>query len=264
MVIFFALAFGLTIFMPAVARYLLESRGFPLGQVLGIILSLGRAIFSAATRSDMRVDFCNFVRSDLTSTGAWRIELLLAQELGMRIDPVKSRLGKRRQAWDSFPSQFIEKLKMEIGDVRFNQLTQIAEKHGLFTQKVFQDPKGAYFFDDTPYPGGGSESTMGTYFFTTALGTMANALAKTDREECIRDALVLLDTALCIMPENPTLRISMALLCSYFSELQDEAKTHARLALQYMDGSPIKASELVDSQMREQMSDIIQGTYVKK
>jgi len=68
-VVFVSVAFILVFVFPNVATYLRQSGGFALGQTLGIILSVGRAIFSRSTHVDMSLDFYNFIRPHLTLAG---------------------------------------------------------------------------------------------------------------------------------------------------------------------------------------------------
>lgn len=68
-IIFLGGAFAVTIFSPNAAHYLLRSGGFGVGQELGVIVCVGRAIFSKSTRLGMADDFLNFIRPYLTPQG---------------------------------------------------------------------------------------------------------------------------------------------------------------------------------------------------
>ena len=66
----FIIVLLLVIFAPNIVAYLNSSRGFALGQIVGIGLLIVRAIFSRSTHIDMSLDFYDFIRPHLTSAGA--------------------------------------------------------------------------------------------------------------------------------------------------------------------------------------------------
>jgi hypothetical protein len=74
-VVLLVLSFLLLRFAPAVAQYLSNSEGFAVGQLVGILLTVVRAIFSRSTRTDMTDDFMVFVRPQLTDAGRTHVAI---------------------------------------------------------------------------------------------------------------------------------------------------------------------------------------------
>jgi len=68
-VVLFGVAFILTIFAPKVATYLRQSGAFAIGQALGILIFVGKSLFSQSTRLDMTRDFVDFIKPHLTHQG---------------------------------------------------------------------------------------------------------------------------------------------------------------------------------------------------
>ena len=66
----------LFIFTPKVATYLTQSRGFAIGQFVGIGLLIVRVLFSRSTHIDMADDFYAFMGSHLTPAGATMVGVL--------------------------------------------------------------------------------------------------------------------------------------------------------------------------------------------
>ena len=67
--IFFGIALAMIEFLPNAAEYVRSSGGFYVGSQLGILISVGRAIFSKSTRNDMNQDFLEYMRRHLTPKG---------------------------------------------------------------------------------------------------------------------------------------------------------------------------------------------------
>lgn len=167
--------------------------------------------------------------------------------------------GKRKD-WSSFPPRFVAKLKQTLGDAKFATLTTICQRHGVFSQKAFDDP--TVFADETPFVPAIHGRTKGIYLLSCFLGSCGSALGKTQREEDTQDALDILEIAVCLMPENPIPRTTLATLCSCYSGLQEEAKNYARLAIACIENSPIRTPESIKPQMCEAMQVIIRGDYL--
>lgn len=76
-VTFFGIALILVVYFPNIASYLLKSDGFNAGQLVGIALSVLRAIFSKSTRLDMTRDFYDFMKPYLTKEGKTGYQAML-------------------------------------------------------------------------------------------------------------------------------------------------------------------------------------------
>ena len=70
--IFLGVALVITLFFPAVGSYLRDSGGFWWGQNVAVLVSIGRVLFSKASRLDMRSDFLKFMLRHLTIAGSIR------------------------------------------------------------------------------------------------------------------------------------------------------------------------------------------------
>jgi len=68
-VVLFGVVFILTIFLPKVATYLKQSGTFAVGLTLGILIHVGRSLFSQSTQLAMTRDFVDFIRPHLTNAG---------------------------------------------------------------------------------------------------------------------------------------------------------------------------------------------------
>ena|SRR2546426_11370946 len=71
-VILLGAALAVTFLFPMAVSYLRDSRGLWLGQNVGVIVSIGRVLFSKAARLDIRNDFMDFMLPHLTDAGTAR------------------------------------------------------------------------------------------------------------------------------------------------------------------------------------------------
>jgi hypothetical protein len=71
-IIFSGVAIALTFLTPSVTGYLRRSPGFNIGQTFGVIIALGRVVFSRSARLDISSDFSNLMSPYLTPRGEAR------------------------------------------------------------------------------------------------------------------------------------------------------------------------------------------------
>lgn len=173
-----------------------------------------------------------------------------------------SFFSRTRKGWDSCPQSFVAELKNMLGDEKFMRLTEIGKKHAIFSQQFFSNT--AEFTEQLP-------QNMGPYIYgsygmlklSIFLGNMANSLSNSGQEEDLIEALELAEMSVIIVPANPGARATLAILCSCFSGLQEEAKKNAKLFLTYIDQLPkiVKPPEDVVAKLQKQMQSIVDGDY---
>lgn len=73
-IVFTATIIVTRVYWPGVVEYLRHSRGFDVGQLLGLFIAIGRALFSKSARRDINRDFLDFMIPHITRTGVAVIE----------------------------------------------------------------------------------------------------------------------------------------------------------------------------------------------
>lgn len=73
-IVFTATIIVLQVYWSGVVEFLRHSRGFGVGQLLGLFIAIGRAVLSKSARLDMSRDFLSFMIPHLTPTGVAAIE----------------------------------------------------------------------------------------------------------------------------------------------------------------------------------------------
>jgi len=134
-----------------------------------------------------------------------------------------SFFGKPQKAkgWDCFPEQFVKGVRETLGTQKFESLTLLAEKYGLFDQDLFAHPKS---FTDV-------HDELTKMEIAALLTSMGNELA---RHHIVEDAEEVLRIALILRPEHAAARGTLASIC-YSTGRFTEAKEHALRAIADMD-----------------------------
>ena len=152
------------------------------------------------------------------------------------------------QYWETFPKKFIDQLKEKIGEEKFVKLTDILVRYEVFKEDAFKDVNN--FTEETACEFSEDKTqTQGWLNLSHYLGSLGSSLGQTDRDEYIPDALEVLELAIIIFPENPVARMTYALLCYCFSDLQEKAKVEAKKTVELLEKIP----SLVPDNIKEEM-----------
>ncbi|MDH5559844.1 MAG: hypothetical protein OEY59_03225 [Deltaproteobacteria bacterium] len=166
--------------------------------------------------------------------------------------------NENKSAWEAFPPEYLVKLKEIIGEDDFEKLNNILTLYNLFAEKAFQEP--AELIDENPCNYAlNRDLSMGLFNLSNFLGSVGNQLGQSDQDDYIDDALDILRISLRINPENLASRMTLALLCYCFSDLQEEAVKQANLTLETLDKMPSAVPEDAIEDMRSKMNIIIEG-----
>lgn len=143
-----------------------------------------------------------------------------------------SFFGKSEKAkgWDCFPEQFVKGVRETLGEEKFESLTLLAEKYGLFEQNLFAHPESFTDISDE----------LTNVKIATLLTSMGCSLC--DRQ-IIEDGEKVLLIAITLRPEHYPAHGTLALIC-YDSGRLLEAREHAQRAITHMDAFEERSKDI--------------------